>query len=1115
MKKKILVFYVLLLFGISSNILYAQTSVITGKITDKGTGDPLIGATITVKGAKASTLTDFNGQFTLKNLPNSGSFTVNVSYLGYLSTSVEAKANAVLNLKLQADVSALNEVVVIGYGTTKRSDLTGAVSSVSGRDIAATPVANAAQALAGKLPGVNVISQDGRPDAAISIRVRGGGSISQSNDPLFIVDGFPVGSISDIPANQIESIDVLKDASSTAIYGARGANGVIIVTTKSAKEGKLTVSYDGYGKFNTPFKYQETMDAYDYIAYNWAYAKAISDSYADTWARLWGIGSFKGTYNNPEGIDHYKNVGATSFAKQAYGDSFSQNHNVNLSSGTEKTKFLLALNNINEDGMKVNSYYKRTNVSLKLDQKLAKTLDFSLDTRYTDINSVSNEGTTNGKGSILSSSYAFRPIATKDVLGELDPSVNTQLGFYDNVLQDAFNPVALMKDFIPENRNRALRANTALSWQAIKGLTARTDLGLNTNWNLNRTWSGAVYNNYFNAAGEKTFGGNASISNGQGWNLRWTNTLSYDVQGLGKNHSLNLLAGQEVSNSGSQGTKIFGNYYPASFDKDRAFAIMDQYLASTTTVNSGLSSSSGTPNRMASYFGRANYSLLNKYLFTATFRADGSSRFATNKKWGYFPAGALAWRLSEEDFLKNVSWLDNLKVRFSYGAVGNDAINANLWNFNWKSSGLSGYSINESAQTAYNPGSDDMPNPNLKWETTITRNLGFDFGIFRNKLYGSIELYKNNTKDLLMRTPASPYSGFQFTTENVGSTSNRGIELGLGSDVVRTDNFNLNVGLNLNINRGKIDELAEGVTGLYKSQWGSSMTQPNTGDYIFQVGSPVGLVRGYTYEGWYSVDDFEYTGGKYILKAGVPDLTSGIIGTVYGTNANKPGGQVAYPGVIKFKDISGPNGVPDGKIDEDDVAVIGNMNPKYTGGLNVGGNYKNFDFRLDFNWSVGNQIYNADYLAAFYGSKEDGLYKNRLNYLSTSYRIYDIQNDNLVSVTDPAALKALNANATTFLPYQENPVASTLGIQDGSYLRLNTVTIGYQLPKSLTTKVGLSKFRIYGSVYNALLFTNYKGLDPDVNTNTSQGGANYPTTGLDWGAYPRARSFVIGLNAQF
>nr|WP_294897020.1 TonB-dependent receptor [uncultured Pedobacter sp.] len=1113
--KKILLFYVLLLLGSSSSLLYAQSSSVSGKITDKQTGEPLIGAAITVKGEKSSTLTDINGQFALKNLPNTGILTLNVSYLGYIATSVQAKPNSTVSLQLQPDVSNLNEVVVIGYGTTKRKDLTGAVSSVSGKDIAAVPVANAAQALAGKLPGVNVVSQDGRPDAAISIRVRGGGSISQSNEPLFIVDGFPVGSISDIPGDQIESIDVLKDASSTAIYGARGANGVIIVTTKSAKAGKLTISYDGYGKFNTPVKYQETMNAYDYIAYNWAYAKAISDSYAQTWAKLWGIGDFASTYNNPDGIDHYKNVSATNYAKQAYNESFSQSHNVNISSGTEKTKFLLALNNINEDGMKVNSYFKRTNVSLKLDQALAKTLNFSLDTRYTDINSVSNEGTTNGKGSILSSSYTFRPIATSDVLGDLNPLTNTQLGFYDNVLQDAYNPVARMKDYIPENRNRALRANTALSWEVIKGLTARTDLGLNTNWNLNRTWSGAIYNDYFDTQGNKTYSGNASISNSQGWNLRWSNTLNYQVQGLGKKHSLNLLAGQEVTNSGSQGISIFGNKYPTSFDKDRAFAIMDQYLSDPNAVNSGISSSSGTPNRLLSYFGRANYSLSDKYLFTATFRADGSSKFAPNRKWGYFPAGAVAWRMSEEDFLKNVDWLDNLKVRFSYGAVGNDGINDNLWNFNWKSSGLSGYSINENAQVAYNPGSDDMPNPNLKWETTITRNLGFDFGFFKGKIYGSLELYKNNTKDLLMRTPASPYSGFAFTNENVGSTSNRGIELGLASDIIRKENFNLNVGLNLNINRGKIDELAPGVNGLYKSQWGSTMTQPNTGDYIFKVGSPVGLVRGYTYEGWYNVDDFNYAGGIYTLKTGVPDIASGIIGTVYGTNAHKPGGQVAYPGVVKFKDISGPNGVPDGKIDENDVTVIGNMNPKYTGGLNIGGNYKNFDFRLDFNWSVGNKVYNADYLAAFYGSKEDGLYKNRLNYLSTSYKIYGIQNDQVVPVTDPAALTALNANATTFLPYQENPVASTLGIQDGSYLRLNTVTIGYQLPKTLGSKVGLSKLRIYGSVYNALLFTNYKGMDPDVNTNTSQGGAQYPTTGLDWGSYPRARSFVIGLNAQF
>lgn len=961
----------------------------------------------------------------------------------------------------------------------------------------------------GKLPGVNVFSQDGRPDASVYIRVRGGGSVSQSNEPLYIVDGFPVGSINDIPADQIESIDVLKDASSTAIYGARGANGVIIVTTKSGKAGKLTISYDGYAQFNQPTKYLPTMNAYNYIAYNWAYAKAISNAYADAWEKLWGIGAYASTYNNPDGIDHYKNVAAENYAKQAYGNSFSHNHNISISNGNSKTKYLLAGSYTDNQGMKINSWFKRTNALFKLSQKISDNLDLSFDTRFTNIQAMGNEGTTNGIGSILSSAYEFRPIATSDVLGELDDSKNTQLGLYDFVLQDRYNPVERMKDYLPLSIRRSLRSNGALSWKIIKGLTARSEFGYNLFWNKGKTWSGAVYNNYLDNSGNKTFAGDASLSTSEGWALRWVNTINYKVKMLNENHSLDVTAGQEVNNSHGESLSMYGIKYPASFDSERAFAMMNQYLAGTNPINFGISSNVTTPDRLSSYFGRLNYSFLDRYLFTATFRADGSSRFPSVHKWGYFPAGAIGWRVSDESFMKNVKWLNSLKLRASYGEVGNDDISANLWKLQW-SSASTRYSINEQVQTAYNPSS-TMPNPNLKWETTITRDIGVDFSLFSGRLFGTIDVYKNSTKDLLMLTSLDAgQTGFTAMYANVGSTSNRGLEISLGGNIISQKDFSLAANFNINFNKGRVDELAPGVNGLYKTQWGSTMTQPNTGDYILQVGQPVGMVRGYTYDGWYTVDDFDYNNGIYTLKKGVPDIASGILGTVYGTTAHKPGGQSAYPGVVKFKDING-----DGVVDEKDVSVIGNMNPKHTGGMNINSTYKNFDFTLNLNWSYGNKIYDANYLAAFYGSKEDGLYRNRLDYLSSSYRIYDIQNDQLLSVTDPAALQALNANATTFLPYHENPIVSTLGIQDGSYLRINTITIGYSLPKSIIRRASMTRLRIYGSIYNALTFTKYPGLDPEVNTNMSQGSAQYPTLGLDWGSYPRARSFTFGLNLEF
>ncbi|NQD69942.1 TonB-dependent receptor [Sphingobacterium shayense] len=1103
MINKLKILCLLLLFY---QFAYAQQRTIKGSITDASM-QPLAGVTVTAQGVTNQVVSNAQGFYEIS--VKQGLSNLSFSFIGYLPSTIGIPSSGLLDVILEQENSNLEEVVVIGYGTVKRKDLTGSVASITGKEVAAVPVANAAQALAGKLPGVNVTAQDGRPDADISIRVRGGGSISQSNEPLYIVDGFPVSSISDIPSNQIQSIDVLKDASSTAIYGARGANGVIIVSTKTGKSGQVRVNYDGYYQTNQPTKYLESLNAYEYIAYNWAYAKALSASYASAWERLWAIGDYAEEYNNTKGIGHYHNVAATNFSRQAYKASMSHSHNLSITGGNEKTKVLAAVNFIDNDGMKINSWFKRYNAALKIDQKLGKKVNLSLDTRYTNINQMSDESTTSSKGSILSSAYQFRPIATKDILGELDDTKNTQLGLYDLVLQDMYNPVERMGDYYPELSNRSIRANTSLSWNIIDGLTFRSELGLNTYWNRSQIWAGATYSNYLDASGNKTFAGDAQIATEEGWNLRWANVLNFQVQGLGEDHSLDLVVGQEIMDSDSKGISIWGNKFPSSFDSERAFAMMDQYHTGDNAINGGFASERGTPNRIESYFGRANYTLLNKYLFTATLRADGSSRFSSTHRWGYFPAAAFAWRLSDEGFIKNLKWVDNLKMRLSYGAVGNDGISANLWRMNWKSDGLIRYSVNEQQQVSYSPASATIANPDLKWETTITRNLGLDYSLLNNRLYGTIDLYKNSTKNLLMLTSISAISGFRQTYDNVGSTSNRGIELGVGGDIIRKSDFSLRANLNLNINRGRIDQLSEGVNGLYRSAWGSTTMRPSTGDYILEVGKPVGQVRGFIYDGWYNVTDFDYNGGIYTLKNGVADLASGIIGTVYGTTANKPGEQVAYPGVIRFKDTNG-----DGVVNEDDVTIIGDTNPKHTGGLNISGNYRQFDFALNFNWSYGNKVYNANLLSASQGGKEDGLYRNRLEYLSGSYRIYDIQNDQISAVTDPDALAALNVGATSYLPYHENGIVSSQGIEDGSFLRLNTVTLGYSLPESIVNRIGFRSARLYATIFNAMLFTRYSGLDPEVSTNLNQGNAAYPTTGLDWGAYPRARSFTFGLNLQ-
>jgi TonB-dependent starch-binding outer membrane protein SusC len=1112
--KQKLLFIIAFLLLLSSNA-WAQV-VVTGTVLDTDK-QPIVGANVVVKGTTIGTMTDIDGKFSI-NAPSTSSI-ITISFIGYVSRDFIAGNNTSINATLESEATALSEVVVIGYGSVKKRDLTGSVASVSGDQIAAVPVSNAAQAMVGRLAGVTVTSQDGRPGAQISIRVRGGGSVSQSNEPLYIVDGFPSSSISDIPGEQIESISVLKDASSTAIYGARGANGVILVTTKGAKADKLTITYNGYGQFNQPTKYLETMNAYDYLAYNWAYAAANSDSYAEAWERLWAIGRHEATYSNTEGIDYYKNVKAENYQKEVYGSSFSQSHNLSISNGNEKTKYLFSASYLDDTGMKINSGYERINASLKLDQKLGEKLDLNFDTRYTNTNIRGNENVSNGQGSILSSAYMFRPIATSEVLGELDDRVNIPIGMYDDILQDLYNPVARIKDQLNKDLYTSLRTNISLNWNILKGLTARTEFGLTNYWEKINTWQGAVAKLYIDQNGNKTYAGDARIRARNGWNLRWANTLNYEVQGLGTNQSLNVMGGYEISNSGSAWTEVYGDKFPVSFDSDRAFGIMSEYYHDPASPgsNHSLSSNIGTPSRLLSYFGRVNYSLFNRYLFTATFRTDGSSRFAPSNRWGYFPAAALGWRISEESFMKNISWLDNLKLRLSYGSVGNDGISADLWTMKWRA--LTGtnvqYSLNEVLQSAYVPASNTLANPNLKWETTITRNLGLDFAFLKSRIYGTIDLYKNSTKDLLMLTEISAITGFSTTYDNIGSTSNKGIEISIGAHIVETKDLNLSANFNINFNRGQVDELAPGVNGKYNSMWNSTVMSPSNGDYILVEGQPVGQVRGFIYDGWYTTDDFTYNSvnNQYTLNTGVPD--NKVTSTIYGTQAFKPTGQSAYPGVAKFKDISGPDGVPDGVVNDLDISVIGNMNPKHTGGFNLNGDYKSVDFALNLNWSYGGQIYNANKLAGSFGQKEAQLYRNRYNDLSTAYKIYDIQDGQLVRIHDPELLDELNVNATMNLPFNETPVVSTYGIEDGSFLRLNTVTLGYSLPKVLLERLKISRLRFYGTIYNALTFTKYSGLDPELNTQQNLNNATYPTVGLDWGTYPRARSYTFGVNIEF
>ena len=1062
---------------------FAQNAI-KGTVKDKS-GEPLIGVSVTY-GNGQGTVTDIDGNFSV-NAP-AGS-TIKFSYVGYKPQSVKGGAN--MNVTLEEDNTTLEDVVVIGYGTMKRRDLTGAVASVTGETLAKNPVSNVAQALQGQLPGVSVISQDGRPGGTTQIRVRGGGSITQSNDPLYIVDGVQVSDINDIPADNIESIDVLKDAASTAIYGARGANGVILITTKGSKgDGKAKVKYNMYYQIKKSTYTPDVQNAYDYVLHNWSYAKSYGEAYGEGVASYFGLGSAHGNH-----LNDYRNVGVHNYVDDVMQTAHSWNHDLSLSGGNQNTKYYASVNYVTDEGNRINTGFKRWNASFKISQKINKDLTFDADLRYSE---MKREGT-QFEYAAGNAVYGFRPI--DNPLGSGEPS---DLGMGSASVEDISNPLSIIDNYSSVTTRQRVRGMGTLTWNVLKGLTAKTELSLSRNWSKTQEWDGGKSSNPYNKA---------TLTNGDGYGIRWATTLNYQVQGLGEDHNLSFLAGNEVLASKSNSNTMTGAGFPAEFSQDRAFGffsmynMVDAYLNQTQQA-SDFSNTIGEPKHTLSWFGRVNYDYLGRYLFTATFRADGSSNFAPNKHWGYFPAAAFAWRINDEPFMANTKdWLDNLKLRLSYGTSGNDNIDASLWKEYWEPKVVW---TNGVRKVTFSPGA-VLANPDLKWETTISRNLGIDYGFWNGKLRGSIEFYWNTTKDILMRVPVAESTGHSYQYQNVGETSNKGIEFSVFYEIIRSKDFNLSVNATYNYNKNNVEKVVEGVNADTNTNWGSSMKRPYN-DYIIREGEPVGTIYGYKSAGYYTVDDFTVTDGVWTLKAGVPDMGSNV--TNYSTgylNAYPvPEGQVARPGMVKFQDTDG-----DGTITEDDCQVVGHTMPQHTGGINLNANYKGFDFSAGFTYQIGGDVYNANAMHSMMGNKDTSFGWNRLAVASDTWKMYDVDaSGDLVAVTDPAALAKLNSGVKYALPYYEYGLVNSEFIEDASYLRLNTLTLGYTIPKQLTKKIGISNLRIYFTGGNLFCLTGYDGSDPDVNTRPG-GNNGFPTPNYDWNSYPRARTYTFGLNVAF
>ncbi|WP_299105528.1 TonB-dependent receptor [uncultured Winogradskyella sp.] len=1060
-KSSSLMLFALFVFG--SSFLYSQDLTVIGTVTAEDLG-PVPGASVLLKGTSKGTSTDFDGNYSLS--VNDPDAILVFSYIGYTTQEVKVSGKKIINIVLEPSLESLDEVVVIGYGTSKKSDLTGSVVSIGGSDLKEQGISSVAETLTGRLAGVQVLSAEGSPDSEIQIRVRGAGSLTQDSSPLIIVDGFPINSLSDISPTDIENISILKDASSTAIYGSRGANGVVIITTKSGKSGKISVNYNMFYGVKQIAKTIDVLSPEDYV--KWQYEYALLDDEPQSYEQYFGL------YQD---YDQYVGMQGNDWQKQIYGRTGEVNsRDLAIRGGSEKISYNFNYALYDEKAIMIGSDFKRNNLSLALKSKASEKIDLSFTMRYAD--TEVNGGGANEQNEVSSAdarlrhSVGYSPIPLPGLT-----TTNTD----EAVSGYLVNPFVAVAD----NQRRQLAENFnmlgSFSWKIIDNLKFRSDVGLNKRNDLDYRYYGRSTYYANNRPSAENQGMPALIiRDRKRESFRNSNTLNYDfVKHMGEDHGLKLLLGQEmiVSKDNRVTSEIQG------FPEDFAF----QTTINLTTQGTPLSVNNfySPDDKLLSFFGRLNYDFKNRYLFTATYRVDGSSKFLGDNQWGYFPSAAAAWKISEEEFFSDTNWLDLLKLRVSYGQAGNNNIPAGQTVQNF-----------ESSNTSYLNGIDNywsasryLANPDLKWETTVSQNLGLDFGILGGKVSGSFEMYKNVTEDLLIRFP-TPGTGYDSQYRNIGEIQNTGFEASLNINAIEKKNVGLNVSFNIGVNKNRINSLGELEDFGTNTNWASTQIG---NDYFVQVGQSIGLMYGYQSDGRYEVSDFDYdaTSGVYTLKNGVAD-NSAVIGNV-------------IPGSMKLKDIDG-----DGIVDVNDNSIIGNANPTHTGGMVLNARVYGFDLSAAFNWSVGNDIYNANKIE-FNTANQNGQYRNLTTLMADGNRWTNLDPSTGQLVTDPSQLEALNANTSMWSPYMQNRVFSDWAVEDGSFLRLNTLTLGYTLPDSALSGLSISKLRLYVTANNVFVITNYSGLDPEVSTRR-----NTPLTpGVDYSPYPRSRQVVFGLNLNF
>ncbi len=1126
-----MIFTVLLMLGTA-----VQARVINGTVTDQ-TGETIISASVVVKGTAIGTVTDFDGNYTLE-VPDDAKVLI-FSYVGMQTQELNITGN-VMNVVLQENSEVLEEVVVTGYGTTKKRDVVTSVASVSADQLKDIPVASASEALQGKLAGVTVTTTEGSPDADVKIRVRGGTSLTQSNDPLYIVDGMPVSSISDIAPSDIQSMDVLKDAAATAIYGAQGANGVIIITTKDSDsdDDKMTfhVDYSGYIGWKKIAKKFDVMDPEEFalMQYEWAFQKdnSVSGLRSNFYAYFDELYNTT-KYKDPSEIEN------TSISEllQEYADperhpfidwqdrtfgrtGFNSNQSVSLSGGNKNANFTLSYNRIDDKAIMEQSNYTRNNISAKAKFKPFKNFTLGFTTRYTStevLGSGSNAIKDNGTSteSRLRNCVVYTPT---QLLSKNDGSVEEE----DETFGSLYDPLTTIRDNYKLKQDKKWNIQGYMSYKFAKHFTARVDLGYENRHIATDRYYGPT--TYFsrNTGRPGIEGGTAQIQVTDQWSSSLTNHNTLEWKQTFKNdHNVSVLVGEETVIRKGEVQNEYGFGYKGSYDvlNGEIFNYMGQaaYSEFNNYVN--------PRDNLLSFLARANYDFRGRYYITGTFRADCSTRFAKGNQWGYFPSAAVAWRMSDEEFMENASsWLSNLKFRLSIGTAGNNNVDLGYLHPDFLSQTMTYFDMGQGTSNILVVGGSEKiaSNPKLKWETTITRDFGIDYGFLNERLTGTIDLYWNTTNDLIIRQIMPARYNYQY--QNIGSTRNMGMEFSIKGIILdkksKSLSYNLTVDANISFNKTRIQDLGNVTSMLAQTSCFGSSEYLTTAEFLLEVGQPVGNVYGYVTDGYYTAADFQsYMSATHAwgLKDGVPKYGDGFL-------TNTP-----VPGAIKFKDLNG-----DGVIDENDKTILGNTVPTHSGGLNVnfnigGDKWGKVDLAANFTFAFGNQILNLSKME-YTTVTEKTKMRNLISSMSynSRYSLFSAEGQYMPDVLAPGALvfgadyeqfaaeldrmnEAKGANSHS--PIMSHYVVTDLDMEDGSFLRLNQLTLGYSLPKVWMEKTKvISNIRVYIQGTNLFCATKYSGLDPEVDTRSSK---NPLTPGVDFSAYPKSRGVNIGMNIQF